>query len=215
MPVSLNRQVTGTILVLSGIKRKIMEDHINEFKSIWLAPSMILGLSITKLLSDAVTIFRSRHTSKIDYIPVIWAISIFLWQIQYLWGVIELSEIQYRWQLIDYILLIVLSSLLYVSSALILPDSEPESGVYYETTFMSDGKWALASLSCWAVVAYLFDLKIFYNSPLNQYSILMIVNAMTSILALITVNRFYKGVFAIIYLLLTVFTAWTISPKSS
>jgi hypothetical protein len=191
-----------------------MTEHINEFKSIWLAPSMILGLAITKLLSDAVTIFRSRHKSKIDYIPIIWAISIFLWQIQYLWAVIELSEMQYRWQLIDYILLIILSSLLYVSAALILPDSEPIIGDNYESTFMTNGKWALASLSCWAVIAYLFDLKLFNNTPLGQYSILMIINAMTSIMALFTRKRSHKGVFAIIYLLLTIFTAWTLSPKS-
>jgi hypothetical protein len=65
---------------------------MTPFEFILVALSFVLGLGITRLLSSTVNIFRWRNELDIDWVPLVWAAVVFLFQIQYWWAIFELSE---------------------------------------------------------------------------------------------------------------------------
>jgi len=184
-----------------------------DFHTIWFAPSFILGLGIARLFSDGVTLFRSRHQSRIDWIPLVWALVIFIWQIQYLWAIIELPRYLGKFALIDFLLLLGLSLGLFVSSALILPDVELSRGKNLEDDFLQDGCWALVSLSAWAFLALVVDLVIFGIPIISFYSGLMVCVAVLPLLFLISKKRLLKVLITIVNFAVALLGAWLLSPK--
>ena len=56
---------------------------MDSFRWISVTFSMILGLGVARLLTSGVALFKSRETAHLDWVPIVWAASIFLWQLQY------------------------------------------------------------------------------------------------------------------------------------
>lgn len=70
---------------------------MESFRWIAVVLSMILGLGVARLLSSGVEVFRSRSNGKFDWVPLLWAGCIFLWQLQFWWGIIELPGLIQAW----------------------------------------------------------------------------------------------------------------------
>ena len=190
------------------------EVSISAFRAIWIAPSIILGMGMTRLSSDAITLFRSRHNVQIDWIPLVWAVCIFIWQIQYLWAIIELPSFVQKWTLFDFFILLFLSLSLFVSAALVLPDNQLQSGARLEENFLRDGRWSLIALSAWGFTAALADLTLFEVPILSRDVALMSLIAIAPLIYLITQKRGLKALITGSNLALTLWTAWVLSPKS-
>lgn len=60
------------------------------------------------MLSAAVSFLRARGTIGMDWIPLVWAGCIFLWQLQYGWAVIELSGLIHTWTILEFAILLIL-----------------------------------------------------------------------------------------------------------
>ena len=188
--------------------------RVNSFQSVWIAPSIILGIGLTKLLSDGVAVFRSRNRAELDWVPLVWAACIFVWQVQYLWAVIELPNLVKVWGLVDFLLLLGLSLLLFVASALVLPDTELGQGETYADSFRRDGRWALLALSSWGALALIADWVLFEMAPVSKESgILAVVIALPAIF-LWTESRRMREAITVANLALTLWAAWQFSPKS-
>lgn len=171
-------------------------------------------MGITRLSSDAITLFRSRHNVRIDWIPLVWAICIFIWQIQYLWAIIELPAYVQKWTLFDFFILLFLSLTLFVSAALVLPDNQLHTGARLEDNFLHDGRWSLIALSTWGFTAALADLTLF-DVPVLSWDVgLMTVVAIAPLIYLITHRPALKALITCSNLALTLWTAWMLSPKS-
>jgi hypothetical protein len=93
---------------------------MDSFRWIAVVLSMILGLGVTRLLSSAVEVFRSRHQAKMDWVPFVWAGCIFIWQLQFWWGIIELPSLVKAWSVGSFLVLVSLTLLLFVSAGLVL-----------------------------------------------------------------------------------------------
>jgi hypothetical protein len=115
--------------------------------------SMILGFGLTRLLISAVEVFKSRHTTDIAWMPLVWALCIFLTQIQYWWAIFELPSIIHVWTFGHFLFFVFMTLLLFVSGALILPHSELKEKEAFNHAFELHGKWALVTLSGYSVVA--------------------------------------------------------------
>jgi len=189
------------------------EASISAFRAIWVAPSIILGMGLTRLFSDAITLFRSRHNVQIDWIPLVWAICIFIWQIQYLWAIVELPNFVQKWTLLDFFLLLFLSLSLFVSAALIFPDSQMQTGAKLEDNFLRDGRWSLIALSAWGFAAALVNVTLFDVPLLSKDVGLMVCVAIVPLVYLATRNRVLKALITSSNLLLTLWAAWLLSPK--
>jgi hypothetical protein len=110
---------------------------------------MVLGLGITRLLSALVEVFRSRETVKLDWVPLVWAGCIFLWQLQYWWAIIELPGLVNSWTPGAFVVLVSLPLFLFVSAALVLPPSKEGGTRTLRESFARDGRWALVSMSAY------------------------------------------------------------------
>jgi len=119
--------------------------------------SMILGLGVTRLLISAVEVFKSRQTTDISWMPIAWALCIFLTQVQYWWAIFELPAIVQVWTFWHFLLFIFMTLLLFVSGTLILPNSELKEKEAFNKSFEYNGKWALVTLSGYSTVASISD----------------------------------------------------------
>jgi len=191
-----------------------MEADLNSFRWIWIAPSIILGLGVTRLLSDAVIVFRSRGRARLDWVPLGWAGCIFVWQVQYLWAVIELPNLAQTWTRIDFVLLLGLSLLLFIAAALVLPDSVLEDGESLSDSFRRDGRWALLALSGWGCNALAVNWVMFGLSPLSYEAGLLTVIIVLPVTFLAISSRRVREGITILNLVLTLWAAWQFSPKS-
>jgi hypothetical protein len=191
-----------------------LQSSESAFNAIWVAPSIILSLGITRLCSDTVSLIRSRRRARMDWIPLIWVACIFIWQIQYIWAIIELPKFIRIWTLSEFSALLSLSLALFFAAALVLPDEELELGASLEDNFILHGRWALIALSVWGFLAVLVDLWMFSEPLLSQGPVLMIIVASVPLLFLATESRRTRAVITIGNLVLTLWTAWVLSPKA-
>lgn len=56
---------------------------MNNFPIVATVLSMILGLSVTRLLLGLVTVFRIRRSAKPDWVPLVWAVMLFTIQLDF------------------------------------------------------------------------------------------------------------------------------------
>ena len=49
--------------------------------------SMVLGLSVTRLLLGALTVFRIRRNAAPDWVALVWAVMLFTHQMDFWWAV--------------------------------------------------------------------------------------------------------------------------------
>ncbi|WP_456451322.1 hypothetical protein [Hydrogenimonas sp.] len=115
---------------------------------------LVLGLGITQLLEDAVSTFRTRHKMKMDWIPWVWAGVVFVWQMQVVWAVFELSRLIEVWSAARFVLLLSMALLLYVAGALVVPKTEDDQGADAWEQFRQDGRWALVALALFFLLAF-------------------------------------------------------------
>jgi len=176
--------------------------------------SLVLGLGITRLLSSAVALFRSRGRIQTDWIPLVWAACIFLWQLQFWWAIIELSPRIMVWTPLQFLALLSLPLMLFVAAALVLPHTEMESGSSLTSSFKRDGRWALLFLA-----AYFFSATganwYFWNvSPLNCRGGINLALTALPLIFLSVSSRKLEGVLTILNFVLSLFAAWTESPHA-
>ena len=141
--------------------------ELSPFRWIAVTLSLILGFGVTRLLSAAVAMFRSRSDAHLDWIPLVWAGCIFLWQIQFWWAVIELPSLIQVWYVGQYLILPGLGLLLFVPAARVLPSSELAAGERLSESFERDGHWALPCLSTYFLVAFFADWHFWGVSPIS------------------------------------------------
>lgn len=115
---------------------------------------LVLGLGITRLLEDAVTTFRTRRRMKMDWVPWVWVGVVFVWQMQVVWAIFELSRLIDVWSAGRFLLLLAMALLLYVAGALVVPKTFDDQGSDAWEQFRQDGRWALVALALFFLLAF-------------------------------------------------------------
>lgn len=186
----------------------------SAFRAVWVAPSIILSLGITRLCSDMILWVRSYRHFSLDWIPLTWSACIFIWQIQYLWAIIELPSLIRSWTLPEFLALLLLSLTIFFASALVVPQQEKDiQGIHEEHTIWR-GCGALIAVSTWGLVAVLVDVWMFKEPLFALGTILMFGVGVMPLLFLLTKNRWKRGAITIVNFVLTLCAAWIQSPKS-
>ncbi|NTV47205.1 MAG: hypothetical protein HGB11_11940 [Chlorobiales bacterium] len=187
---------------------------MDAFRWISVTLSLVLGLGITRLLSSAVAVFRSREYAKMDWIPLVWATCIFIWQLQFWWAIIELPVLIKTWSIIQFLFLLALPLLLFVAAALILPHTEMEKGESLAELFVRDGRWALLFISAYFSFAIAANWYFWGISPFTYEGGLDAAQAIVPLVFLRVTSRRGQEVITILYLALSIWGAWVESPKS-
>jgi len=184
------------------------------FRAIWVAPSIILSLGLTRLLSDFILVFKSRNSAELDWVPLAWAACIFVFQVQYLWAVIDLTSIHRAWTIYEFMLLISLSILLFVSAALVLPDTVLNKGESLTTYFSNDGRWALLALSCWELDVIIGNFYLFGLPVLSPMTLVFIPILVLPLAFLGCRSRKLRELITFTMFVYVIWSALFLSPKS-
>jgi hypothetical protein len=188
--------------------------RVDSFRWIAVALSMLLGIGVTRLLAAGVSVFRSRTHARLDWIPLVWAVCVFLWQIQFWWAIVELGSIVEVWTLDRFLLLVALALSLFVAAALVLPPNELAPGDDLRASFERDGRWALVALSIYFVLALLVDWKLWSISPWSVEGAYLAALIVLPIVAIAARRRRTQALVALAYLPLSVAAALHLSPSS-
>lgn len=187
---------------------------METFRLILPAFSMILGLAVTRVLSGLVEIFRSRKHARLDWIPIAWALVVFVAQLQLWWAVIELSHLVKVWSAGSFLLLISLPLVLFLAAAMILPSQRLGEGESIRTSFLHDGRWGVGALSLYMLLAILADWR-FWHEPFDSgEALLNLTLALLPLVLLATKSRRVEAGVTLVFLVIYVITLLDLSPAS-
>lgn len=173
--------------------------------------SIMLGLGMTHLFSSAVGIFRSRGHRQMDWMPLTWAGCVFVWQLQFWWGIIEIPGMIHVWSLGGFLALVVLTILLYLSASLVLPPAGSDPSVPLSVLFARDGRWALVALSAYNVVAMFVDWMIWDVSPFSLWGGLLALLALLPFVVVLSRRRSIQAAVTLLYVPLSIWAALALS----
>jgi hypothetical protein len=181
----------------------------------WLAItfSMILGLGVTRVLSGVVAVLRSRRHATIDWIPLAWAAAIFVLQLQFWWGLIELAGVERAWALTDFLLVLGVPLTLFASAAFVLPTAELAPDESLADTFEHNRPFALACLSLYALLALLADRALFGLDGFQMADVYLGLEIVVPLVVLRPVPRAAMAGATLFYLALVLWSSWALSPK--
>jgi hypothetical protein len=135
-----------------------------EFLSVGL--SFVLGLGVTTVLLSVVRLFRIRATVRWDWIPLAWAVMIFVAQIQYWWGIFEFGG-RSEWSFGDFLLLLIAALALFVASSVVLPEVEDVAEIDLTSYFSESGRWALVAFAGHVCLLVVVNIVLSHVSPLD------------------------------------------------
>ena len=111
-------------------------------------------------------------------------------------------------------ILLGLSLLLFLTADLVLPPSELGEGESLSESFKRDGHWALPCLSAYFGVAFIADWHPWGISPISYYGCLLGLLLVLPLAFLSTSSRKVKAVITVVYVVLSLWAGWEMSPKS-
>lgn len=185
---------------------------MDAFKAISVTLSLVIGLGVARLLSSNVTLFKSRHRTSFDWIPLAWAACIFLWQIQFWWAIIQLPDLVNEWSIAEFGILLAMTLTLYIAAALILPIEELAKGETLADEFQRDGRWALVFLSLYFVLAIAVNWWLFRDPPYAYPACINLLLIPVPLAFLIRKSRRDRAVLTLAYIALSLWAAWENSP---
>ncbi|UGY10193.1 hypothetical protein [Phyllobacterium pellucidum] len=144
---------------------------MTDFSRIVTVLSMVLGLGVTRLLLGLVTVFRIRRESPLDWVSLAWAAILFTIQLQYWWAITLLPSVKPTFSFPDFTFLVLLTLMLFLSAALMLPSRSEDEKNGLRAYFEHDGRYALLSLTGFLLLAFLVNIFFFKSSPLSAWAL--------------------------------------------
>ena len=181
---------------------------MEEFRMMATVLSMVLGLGVTRLLLGLVTVFRIRHQSRVDWIPIAWAGVLFASQLQFWWSINHLPAMGRAFTFADFVFLVALTLMLFLAAALLLPNrAEDESGGL-ETYFSRDGRFGLLAFSAFLTLGFVTNI-VFFQAPLiGEWSLLDIPLIIMPVLAFVARSRRVRAWLTLAYVVLMAVDIW-------
>lgn len=185
---------------------------MSAFEFFSVALSFVLGLGVTRLLLGALHVFRARQRQKIHWVPLVWALSVFIYQLQFWWALFELHDALPIWTHTAFVTLMAHALLLFVAGALVLPASGPEDRANLFDYFDSDGRWALLALSIYAALSFWTNWVLFNTSPFSSTGLVVSIFLLLSLTAFFTSNRRALGALGVAYLAFALYAYVALAP---
>jgi hypothetical protein len=138
---------------------------MEAFRWVTVIVSILLGLGLTRILTSAISVFLARKRASLDWLPLVWAGTIFLQQIGFWWSLDELSKLVPHWTLGAFLFLVCIVLSLFIAAALILPSHDMGKDESLRDYFQMDGRWALLAVCGFNTLA-IFANIVFWHSPI-------------------------------------------------
>lgn len=168
---------------------------MSNFSIVATVLSLVLGLSVTRVLLGLVTVFRIRHTSPVDWVPLAWVGILFMIQLEYWWAINQLPTLRPSFSFHEFVFLVLLTLMLFLAAALLLPSRIEDEQSGLRRYFEADGRYALLGLSAFLMLGFAVNLFYFRAPLLSETSITDIPMIVMPILACFAKQRrVYAGV---------------------
>ena len=187
---------------------------MDGFEFISVAISFVLGLGVTSILLSALNVFRRRDEMHLHWIPLTWAAIIFLWHLHYWWALLEMDTLVEVWTPKEFVVLILMAVLLFVSGGLILPGSSSHSRQNLIEEFDRNGRWALICLSAYFSVSIWVNWRYFDISPISYQGAIVNVMTVTPIVTVFLRNRSALSIATLLFLAFSCWAALELTPDS-
>jgi hypothetical protein len=148
---------------------------------------IVLALGLTRLLASGVTLFRARGQAAFDWVPIVWAVCIFMMLLQFSWALLYLGSVDRDWTFVRFLVPLAEVTLLFVAAALILP-TELKPGDDLRALFERDGRWAIAVIAAYKAIAIGLNWWTFNAWPLSNDRIINAVLVVSAV-AFVLVRR--------------------------
>ena len=171
------------------------DPHATEiFLHIRVVMAIMLGMSMTRLLTGAARFVQHPGKQKIYPVHLGWVVSMLLTLIHFWWWEFRLYDIPH-WNFQIYFFLIFYTIILFLLCTLLFPDNIAEySG--YEDFFISRRKWFFGLLA----LTYVFDLfdtllkgRAYYDTFGSEYLVRVPVFLILCGIAIVTPNRWFQA----------------------
>jgi hypothetical protein len=172
---------------------------MSNFPIIATVLSMILGLSVTRLLLGSLTVFRIRRDAKVDWIPLVWAAILFTMQLDFWWAVNSLPSIKTTFTFPEFLLLVLLALSLFISAALLLPSRSEDEKDGLRIYFEQDGRFALLSISVYLIFGFIVNVVLFEASPWAPWGGLDLIMMLLPLIAFSFNSRRVYSVITLVY----------------
>ena len=153
------------------------------FEIITITLSFVLGISASHILWSTACAIRDRRHMRLHWIPLAWAGCIFMVHIQYWFAAYQTNALIEKWAWLPYLILLLLSILLFFAGALVLPrDSRHRPDSLFED-FQTDGRLGLMPLAAYHI-AWIPTGWYFYDNAMefeNLVNIALFALVMTSL----------------------------------
>ncbi len=175
--------------------------------------SMVLGLSITRILLGVMTVFRIRRTAPPDWVALAWAFTIFLFQLEFWWALNDLPTFKKDFSFVEFLLLVSLTLSLFSAAALILPSRSEDELYGLQVYFEQDGRFALLAICTYLGLGSVTNILFFNASPFQLWAVLDMVMFTLPLAVFFARPRRLYAALTLIYLPLSVIDT-TISLSS-
>lgn len=177
---------------------------LGEFRMTTTVLSMVIGLGVTRLLMSLVTVFRIRREADIDWMPLTWAGALLLIQLQLWWALSQLASVQQSFTFADFIFLVMLTLLLFLAAALLLPSRTEDEKAGLRVYFEQDGRYGLLALAGYIFMGIATNFLFFEMTPLAEWGVLDLPMVVLPVAAFLATARRMRAWITIAYVPLTI-----------
>lgn len=170
--------------------------------------SMVLGLGVARLLLGLVTVFRARHASRVDWLPLCWAAVLFAVMLEYWWAINRLPLMMTSFSFLDFVYLVVTTMMLFLAAALLLPSRAEDEQASLQTFFEQEGRYGLVPLAGFLILGFVANAVYFRSSPLSIWGLLDIPMIAIPVAAFLASTRPVQASLAAAYVPLLLIDLW-------
>ena len=181
---------------------------MDDFRMISTVLSIVLGLGVSRLLLGLVTVFRIRRRSRPDWIPLAWVGFVFADQLQFWWAINQLPAIHPAFGFADFIFLVMLTFMLFLTSALLLPSRAEDETDGLWRYFQQDGRYGLLAFAGFLILGFLANLLFFQADPFATWSLLEVPMIAVPVAVFIARSRRTQAWLTMAYLPLLTVDTW-------
>jgi hypothetical protein len=177
------------------------------FEFVLVMVSLVLAIGITHLLQAAARIVRHRQVVKLDWVPLLWMATLFLYSVSYWWSLWDFRDVE--WTFPGFFFLLIPPTLLYVALSLVVSADFTTAGMSLSESFERIRRPFLATIGVFQFLVT-WDGWVFRSEPVwNQLRWLQL--ALIALLILGTISSVRRiqalvalGVFIVLNLLVFV-----------
>lgn len=142
---------------------------MTQHEYVFIAVSIILGLAITRLLSEVAGLIRAHKRVTFHWATALWGISVMLFILQLWWVGWELHDFS-QWEIQDFIAMVIGAIFIYGAAELALPTEDYDISDDSELDFLAHsrslGRGSAMSMLGYFCVGPYVNIALFGNPPL-------------------------------------------------